>query len=181
MPTNEKDLTENLIPFLETIKGNVKPLVGSMLQEGRAKFCENYSITELRSIIKNLHSRFLKNGWDIIRTPTKGIKRDGCLYRTIVINSNGDIYPCPIIKKEFLFSNIRNETDIIGFFQRWKESFEKSKVENMSQCSKCDLEYICGGGCRLKNYEVNKSILLPACSETDRINFYLSLIENEIA
>jgi sulfatase maturation enzyme AslB (radical SAM superfamily) len=50
------------------------------------------------------------------------------------------------------------------------------RVENLEDCPKCDLKYICFGGCRLNNITFNGSPLKPNCSAKKKEDFYRKLI-----
>lgn len=104
--------------------------------------------------IKNLPDYDMILGFekDCIYRPS----RCGACYRVIAINSNGDIYPCQnLIIEDFLLTNILdddwlNKIDISPITQ----NFRHVNVDNIKKCKKCDISYLCGGGCRALAYKV---------------------------
>lgn len=78
----------------------------------------------------------------------------------IGVAPNGDVFPCHALhKKEFICGNLRR--------QNLKEILEKSKtikffrnliVYKIDKCKKCDLRYLCGGGCRAMAYIITGKI-----------------------
>lgn len=78
----------------------------------------------------------------------------------ISVAPNGDVFPCHTLhKKEFICGNLRN--------QSLKEILENSKtlkffrnltVDKIDKCNKCDLRYLCGGGCRAMAYSISGRI-----------------------
>lgn len=92
---------------------------------------------------------------------------------SIGIDSNGDIYPCDafVNKQGNIFDrnieeSIRNGIAINEF----------SEVDNIEECNKCDLKYICLGGCKAKNYKINGSYLSPICNEKSKHIKYIQMV-----
>ena len=85
----------------------------------------------------------------------------------IVINPNGDIYPCAaLLDERFKLGNVMSD-DIISI---WHESEKLKKmrkwVQNLKgKCSSCKMRRICRGGCRGIAYALTKDILEqdPSC------------------
>ena len=75
---------------------------------------------------------------------------------TVYLHSNGDVYPCPLFQglPEFMAGNIREKP----FLEIWKNApilkeLRSLHVDTMNEkCSKCDVRYFCGGGCRADAY-----------------------------
>lgn len=74
-----------------------------------------------------------------------------CGYGGLTIASNGDIYFCNLIDQCACQGNVRNMNfeEVIAISQKAKEL---SNVNNLTPCRNCDLKYLCGGGCRVKNF-----------------------------
>jgi radical SAM protein with 4Fe4S-binding SPASM domain len=80
--------------------------------------------------------------------------------KTIALDSNGDIYPCQtLIKNEFKIGNILKD-DIYKQILKTKiyRNFKKFTLDNVKNCNKCNIKYICGGGCRAIAYNLYKNI-----------------------
>ncbi|MBU7028216.1 MAG: radical SAM protein [Theionarchaea archaeon] len=93
----------------------------------------------------------------------------GTGWATVYLNSIGDIYPCQIgaTVPEFKAGNIRDTP----FSEIWEHApilkkLRKLHVDSLNdQCSKCEIRYFCGGGCRTEAYLNTGSIngMDPKC------------------
>lgn len=82
----------------------------------------------------------------------------GTGWTTVYIDSNGDVYPCPLAatvpEKKFKAGNIREQP----FIEIWRESLILKKLRTFSvdtineKCAMCDVRYFCGGGCRTEAF-----------------------------
>lgn len=67
-----------------------------------------------------------------------------------------------------MLGNIKN-TPLIKFIEEGKSIFRKSSVDNITECSECYLRYICGGGCRLDDFEnIGGTFIRHTCSAEDK-------------
>lgn len=90
------------------------------------------------------------------------------------IDSKGNVFLCPSLHKEELkLGNIRNNVidDIMGSAKKDYNSF---CVDQLHGCSKCEIKYYCGGGCR--------AIALNDCNDLygieDNCNVYKNRVYN---
>lgn len=109
---------------------------------------------------------------------------DNCSFGNLYIDSNGDVYACSRISDIKPFANIRTS--------RFEEISEISKkamfvscIDNLTPCNKCELKYICGGGCRLvyfkeisqlNNFD-NVKLEPRKCSQKYKNSFYDLMIK----
>lgn len=112
---------------------------------------------------------------------------NNCGYGGLSIASNGDIYFCNLIDKCACQGNIRNMKfdEIIAISQKARKF---SDVSNLLPCKNCDLKYLCGGGCRVKNFKtLSKTIISkeekgdffvrePICTEKYKEQIYRLMI-----
>lgn len=84
--------------------------------------------------------------------------RYGCgapLGNTPVVTADGEIYPCIYwvgisrLKIGDIYNGY-NESSLLVI----RDLLEKCDVDNSSQCSTCDVRYICGGGCPVRKISV---------------------------
>lgn len=76
---------------------------------------------------------------------------DNCMFGVFAVASNGDVYFCPQIGDLSPIANIRTTS----FAEICNESLIAEKATNISNlkpCNECELKYICGGGCRIKEF-----------------------------
>lgn len=108
---------------------------------------------------------------------------------SLVIDSNGDIFPCyNTMLDDFKLGNIR--TDNIK--EVWKNSKKLNELRSLNinqmndKCSNCAVKYYCGGGCRGETYYAYKSLTAPNPNCDDIYNsiidfmFRLSERNNEV-
>jgi radical SAM protein with 4Fe4S-binding SPASM domain len=83
---------------------------------------------------------------------------------TLLIESNGDLYPCiNLVYPEFKIGNLREHT----FADLWFNSPILKKIRSLcvedanEYCSSCPVKYMCGMGCRSEIYELTRVINLP--------------------
>lgn len=72
----------------------------------------------------------------------------------ISISATGDVYPCQLLHyPEFYIGNI-HESSIKDLYLN-SDVIEKCRsitVDNIEECSKCFLKYVCGGACRARSF-----------------------------
>lgn len=79
--------------------------------------------------------------------------------------SNGDVYFCDRIPDASKIVNIREiEYDVL--FELIKKACNKGLIDNFRPCNKCELKYICGGGCRAEYFRE-----FTLCKDIDSIDF----------
>ena len=83
---------------------------------------------------------------------------------TLLIESNGDLYPCiNLVYPEFRIGNLREQ----HFEDLWINSPILKKIRSLcvedtnGKCSFCTVRYLCGMGCRSEIYELTHRITLP--------------------
>lgn len=93
---------------------------------------------------------------------------NNCGYGGLTIASNGDIYFCNLIECCAKQGNVRDMSfdDIMFISQKAREL---SDINNLIPCNNCDLKYICGGGCRVKNFK--RLVELQIDKETSKESF----------
>lgn len=75
-----------------------------------------------------------------------------CGYGNITINSNGDLYFCSRLTETKCYGNIRDLS--INDIMNMKKNIQKiSSVDYLKPCKDCYLKYICGGECRVSNFD----------------------------
>lgn len=111
---------------------------------------------------------------------------DNCAYGCLYISANGEIYGCSIISQLKPFANVRTHTfDQIMELSRKAQAL--SNVNNLIPCKDCELKYICGGGCRVKEFADMRlaPIELPSkpirpCDMSIKKEFYDLMIRTNI-
>lgn len=76
---------------------------------------------------------------------------NNCGYGGITIAANGDVYFCNRIHELKSYGNVRN-TEFKKIMKLSSTAQQLSNINNLKPCNKCDLKYICGGGCRIEHF-----------------------------
>lgn len=126
---------------------------------------------------------------EFIQTFSENVILENCMFGVFSIASNGDVYLCPEITTLKPIGNVRTESfeEIINMCGK-VELY--TSVKNISPCNKCEIRYICGGGCRIKEFPVLKnyisiinlenSNLIRECNSKIKERFYeLMILSNE--
>lgn len=77
--------------------------------------------------------------------------QDSCGYGGLNVMANGDFYFCDRIPDVNKSGNIRN-MPFNEIFTLMKIAEEAGKIYHFKPCGKCELRYICGGGCRAEHF-----------------------------
>lgn len=70
------------------------------------------------------------------------------------VGADGDIYPCHrfVGVEEFRIGNVNDPRHLNENYGKVRESFQKTSVDTMPQCSVCWARYLCGGCCYVISY-----------------------------
>lgn len=103
---------------------------------------------------------------------------ENCDYGNIAISSDGNVCLCPIIPEMQPIGNIRN-CSFDKLLEIAQKARELSDINNLVPCKDCELKYICGGECRVKNFAGFKendlakiAVSKRVCSQERKNNFY---------
>ena len=96
-----------------------------------------------------------------------GVKSHYCgigTNRALYVRADGSIYPCPDTAiPKFRLGNVKDEQ----LWDIWEQSsllreLRQLDVDTMNPtCTKCDVRYFCGGGCRGEHYQVTQELQSP--------------------
>lgn len=150
------------------------------------KFNEEYS-TRIKEIQKGVFGELYELATFVEKMSSNTIF-DNCMFGGLSVSSVGDVYLCPEIGSLSPIANIRTHS----FEEIWSRSnvAEKStSIVMLSPCNKCELMFICGGGCRLKEFPdlanrtsysgLNYAQIPPrVCSPSIKEKFYKMMIES---
>jgi radical SAM protein with 4Fe4S-binding SPASM domain len=107
-----------------------------------------------------------------------------CGYGGLSVSADGNVYLCNRISEVESYGNIQKHP-IEYFIQLGKEAYQQTAVENVLPCAACHLRYICGGGCRIDDYNFvgklqNEQELLQqiTCTEEKKRKLERKMIES---
>lgn len=146
---------------------------------------------EYAAIIKNIQKEIYGEHYDLIMFVEKmsnNIIFNNCMFGNFSVSSVGDVYFCPELGSLLPVANIRHSP----FTEIFKESAIAEKATEISKlqpCNHCELMYICGGGCRIKEFpllvnrrsfnNIDYTTIPPrSCSNKIKEMFYKFMIES---
>lgn len=160
--TAMKENVGQLRAWYNFVRDKVNPseyTITSVLPWGRAT--RSGVLVSAESIYKSIHNLIEETTGNIVAA----CKFDGIvqprLFRNcgigsrMVINANGDVFPCLGASSEgyFLADNVRKRS----VNEIWSsESFSRLRlltVDDVQLCKQCDLKYICRGGCKVETFK----------------------------
>lgn len=111
-----------------------------------------------------------------------------CGFGEITINSDGNIYLCNLVNKLTPIQNIRDLNFELDKIEKdLDEIKEKINALNIVPCKECSLNYICGGGCRIKYLSdidhnsilhSNEKLIRNNCSKENKEYFFNMMIKS---
>lgn len=101
-------------------------------------------------VVKNIYPDIDEDGF-VINLIDDQIN-DNCGFGSLNVKANGDFYFCDRIPDVNKIGNVR-EMDFDKVFDLMKKAENAGKIDNFKPCNKCELRYICGGGCRVENFK----------------------------
>lgn len=132
------------------LKMNMELLSGRNIQSDKEKNIDYQHKLEL--LTEKLYPNYFKKNF-IFNYSEKKILSN-CGFGEISLASNGDVYWCNRIFELKKFGNIHD----FGFKKLFEISQKVKKmtgVEHCSACRKCEIRFICGGGCRIEFPGIN--------------------------
>lgn len=179
---NIKEIEEGFVPFAKNLLAlygkNLKFIVSQKMLGGRGiemKFDEESKAYAKSAdcVMEQIYPNYkLKN----LAINIEGKERvRNCGYGNLTIASNGKIYLCNRVDELHPFADI-NE-DLQEVLKKAREFNYKSSVDFVNPCKDCSVRYICGGGCRIDEYnfkgrqELMDKEITKECSEAYRTKF----------
>ena len=177
LPATVEDIRENLISFVNSINyDNIEIRLNDDIEmTGNALSMSFYGFdkSEVDQMMISLVSQLQGIGISKQVSSGRNVKFKNCGIGTnIVIDSNGKIYPCS------KFSSYYRELheDISQIFDDFNELNRTTSTDFMAKCKKCELKYICAGGCRVDYLKRNGDMTAVDCTPEFKENQYRKLL-----
>lgn len=137
-------------------KKNFKMSFNTKLEDGRKIEMSDAESKKYSVQMEEVNKRFLGEYYEedpiFLALNRKHIIKDNCTYGFLYVAANGNVFACSLITQIEPFANIREHSfdDIMTMAEKLHEM---SNINNLQPCNKCELKYICGGDCRIKNFD----------------------------
>lgn len=176
---NCEDVRDNMAAFARSLENrNISFSIGKLLYTGRGKqqSCGENAEGCVDVALRNLWS----DGWGR-KKPRRNTKILNCGYANcLILGADGDVHGCPMPYKELVIANVRRDS-VASVVEKLGYEAKKTSVENMSCHGACDLEYLCAGDCRIRNYQAHGDITKPACTESKKEKYYNAMLKQNLA
>lgn len=179
LPDTLEDIHANLINFVKKLNySNLEVRLSDEIEmSGNALSMDmsNYRRDKSREIVIELVRKLKSMGCVVQGNDIRNIRFTNCGIGTnIVINYDGKVYPCHKLS-EYSFELGTDVSKII-------EEFNRINIETSNKyipkCQKCELKYICSGGCRIDNLTKNENMKAVICDETYKDRQYRRLLND---
>ena len=179
LPNTLKDIENNLIDFVKQLQYNNLEvrlndeieMTGNALSLDMSNFDKKYS----KGIVINLIRELEELGCFVKASDIRNTKYTNCGIGTrVLINYDGKIYPCHKISTY----NVDLELDGKEIIQKFNQLNRDTSNNIIDKCKKCELRYICSGGCRIDNYNATGSMIMPICDKNFKDKQYQKLIND---
>ena len=174
---NYKDFLYNFSSFVAFLTKNeiniTRFQIGRGEKQGRAS--DSIDILRFEDIYRKIYQNIYGNYWEL-ENYSPSIKKSCGIGDSLVVTPDGIVNPC--IRNYDTSKNIKNYT-LKSIVKLYKQIREESNVDNIEYCAKCDLKYICGGGCRVDNFSKNGDFTKPFCDNKWKNEFYQRLVNRD--
>jgi radical SAM protein with 4Fe4S-binding SPASM domain len=175
MPQNSADLAAHLVDRLGEIGRRVDVAVNSAWPEGRANSNRVCAPLTTDNAVTDLLLQLQEAGWAGDSPRRRRHPRHTCGYGGgIIVTADGSVPPCPVPHQPI--GNIHTAR-MPELLTRLDQIYLENEVDRMAACAACDLRYICGGGCRVRNLRERGDTHLPTCTPESREAIYRQLVD----
>lgn len=135
-------------------------------------------VLDSNKVINKLIKELFEYGINIKYPRVKSVRFRNCgIGTSIVLDSDGKIYPCSKFSTYFCNKNISSKELI----ERFNKLNKDTNVDNMLKCKKCKLKFICSGGCRIDNLNHCNNMNEPICNDKYKKRIYEKLVNDELS
>ena len=185
------DIRELYKKFIDEVKhrtaGRVFFKLSKKILPGREVHLDYDANMKYADKIKNI-SRYVDGNYDyenFMQGHTPNLVALNCGLGGMSISADGHVYYCNRILE--MEDNGRiTDKPFTYFMKKGREIHLKTSVDNVEPCSKCDLRYICDGGCRIDDFDFagkfgnaqNGKYHQIKCTEEKKLNLKKRMIES---
>lgn len=177
IPSTVENIRDYLIPFVNSfeyenleirLNDNIE-MTGNALTMDFSGF-DKYEVDKM---MLSLVGQLQDMGVTKVASSGRNVKFRNCGIGTnIVIDANGKIYPCN--KFSSYYCGLDEEMSLI--FRDFNELNRSTSTDFMRKCKKCELRYICAGGCRIDYMNRHGDMLAVDCTPAFKENQYRKLL-----
>lgn len=128
-------------------------------------FTNNIFYTKIKDLEEHLDSKAVLQNFIIDHIPNKTFKN--CGFGGLSITANGEVFLCNRISEIKSYGNVKDYS-LNYFVEIGTKINEITSVNHVKPCLNCELKHICGGGCRIDDYNF-KGILYKKDMDLNQI------------
>ncbi len=161
------------------------------LSAGRNIKPTDKSNEEYSGIISSIQKKIHGEQYELIAfvdTMSRDVILNNCMFGVFSISSTGDVYFCPDLGNLLPVANIRT-TSFANILEKSQKAENATDIQKLRPCNNCELKYICGGGCRTKEFpelvrrisfeNINYNEIPPRnCTNSIKERFYKLMVES---
>ena len=146
---------------------------------------------EYSSSIRAIQERLYGPDYEVmifVEKIRKNVITDSCMFGSIAISSEGNVFPCAQIGDLLPLANVRSNS-MTEIYKKSLAAESSALITKLRPCNECALRYICGGGCRITEFpelvkrvsfnDIDYEDIPPRpCSETVKNRFYDLMIRS---
>lgn len=179
--TNKDEISANMERFMTEIDPMKK--IGVMfsptLTAGRnseGKYTLDYP--DVQNLIGKQLLKLWEAGWRRPNTFQRNERFQRCgIGGTIVVGSNGNLHACTFAPST---GNIRKDS-LLKWHTNELEQLRRFSVDSHPVCSKCDLRYICRGGCWINDATHPCGASADLCDQRNKMFFFNKIVDESLA
>jgi len=182
VPQNIEDIRHNLVPFLKSL-GIKKMHVGISVARTLGRWqrnCPDFEDSSLLSVyssIKGVLDELYFNGWESPSIARNVRKRNCTFGQRFVVSASGNVHPCAELV--WKIGNVRVDS-IKSLSEKLAVLHQQTSVDESKCCSRCELKYICRGGCKTWRMHNHKSIFIQRCDAKRKQLVYEKIARGDI-
>ena len=177
LPSTVEDIRDHLISFVNSFEyENLEIRLNDDIEmTGNALTMDfsGFDKYEVDKMMLSLVSQLQDMGVTKAASSGRNVKFRNCGIGTnIVLDANGKIYPC----NKFSSYHRKLDEDMSLIFEDFNELNRTTSTDFMIKCKKCELRFICAGGCRIDYMNRHGDMLAVDCTPAFKENQYRKLL-----
>lgn len=152
--STSEEIRQNYVDFTRKVaKRSSKPIffrLSTKILNGRRCGATDEYLQQSLDLSEKIYDNNYAKIFAINHRPNSGL--NSCGFGGFNFTPDGFVYPCNRLSDCKPMANVR-EMPIDQVYKIGREINSRTSVENTAPCAKCALRYLCGGGCRLDNFQ----------------------------
>lgn len=177
LPSTVENVRDHLIPFVNSFEyDNLEIRLNDDIEMAGNALTMDFSgfdKFQVDKMMMSLVGQLQDMGVTKAASSGRNVKFKNCGIGTnIVVDANGKIYPC----NKFSSYHRGLDEDMSLIFEDFNTLNRTTSTDFMDKCKKCELRFICAGGCRIDYMNRHGDMLAVDCTPAFKENQYRKLL-----